>query len=217
MGGGSSRDSEARDWEYGSSYSPREAPDYSSYPPPATASAYSHPQPPSHGEPYHPQGGRPRIDRRDSEARDWEYGSSYSPREAPDYSSYPPPATASAYSHPQPPSHGEPYHPQGGRPRIDRSYLPPSLFYQIKVSAQVTEALSRAGLESSNLIVGIDFTKSNEWTGKVSFGRRSLHHIGDTPNPYEQAISILGRTLSRFDEDNLIPCFGFGDGKIFIP
>lgn len=31
--------------------------------------------------------------------------------------------------------------------------------------SQVTEALARAGLESSNLIVGIDFTKSNEWTG----------------------------------------------------
>lgn len=33
---------------------------------------------------------------------------------------------------------------------------------------QVTDALARAGLESSNLIVGIDFTKSNEWTGLVS-------------------------------------------------
>ena len=31
---------------------------------------------------------------------------------------------------------------------------------------QVTEALARAGLDSSNLIVGIDFTKSNEWTGQ---------------------------------------------------
>ncbi|GKG11109.1 hypothetical protein Tco_0342509, partial [Tanacetum coccineum] len=28
---------------------------------------------------------------------------------------------------------------------------------------QMTEALSRVWLESSNLIVGIDFTKSNEW------------------------------------------------------
>ncbi|RXH86696.1 hypothetical protein DVH24_021969 [Malus domestica] len=77
---------------------------------------------------------------------------------------------------------------------------------------QVTDALRKEGLESSNLIVGIDFTKSNEWTGKVSFRNRSLHAIGDEPNPYEKAISIIGKTLSPFDEDNLIPCFGFGDG-----
>ncbi|OVA20563.1 von Willebrand factor [Macleaya cordata] len=78
---------------------------------------------------------------------------------------------------------------------------------------EVSEALIHAGLESSNLIVGIDFTKSNEWTGARSFNQRSLHHIGDTQNPYEQAISIIGRTLSAFDEDNLIPCFGFGDAS----
>ncbi|KAJ0972798.1 hypothetical protein J5N97_020757 [Dioscorea zingiberensis] len=76
---------------------------------------------------------------------------------------------------------------------------------------QVTEALAQAGLESSNLIVGIDFTKSNEWMGKYSFNNRSLHHIGGSHNPYEHAISIVGQTLSAFDEDNLIPCFGFGD------
>eukprot|EP00268_Persea_americana_P004686 TRINITY_DN1151_c0_g1_i1.p1 TRINITY_DN1151_c0_g1~~TRINITY_DN1151_c0_g1_i1.p1 ORF type:complete len:456 (+),score=79.40 TRINITY_DN1151_c0_g1_i1:425-1792(+) len=78
---------------------------------------------------------------------------------------------------------------------------------------EVTGALAHAGLESSNLIVGIDFTKSNEWTGARSFNRRSLHHIGDSQNPYEQAISIIGKTLSAFDEDNLIPCFGFGDAS----
>ncbi|XP_020213523.1 E3 ubiquitin-protein ligase RGLG2 [Cajanus cajan] len=78
---------------------------------------------------------------------------------------------------------------------------------------QVTEALASAGLESSNLIVGIDFTKSNEWTGGRSFQRRCLHHIGHEQNPYEQAISIIGKTLSSFDEDNLIPCFGFGDAS----
>ncbi|KAK7293510.1 hypothetical protein RJT34_16377 [Clitoria ternatea] len=76
---------------------------------------------------------------------------------------------------------------------------------------EVTEALAHAGLESSNLIVGVDFTKSNEWTGKNSFNRRSLHHIGNGLNPYEQAISIIGKTLAAFDEDNMIPCFGFGD------
>lgn len=76
---------------------------------------------------------------------------------------------------------------------------------------QVTKALRESGLESSNLILGIDFTKSNEWTGKVSFNNRSLHAIGDSPNPYEKAISIIGETLAPFDDDNLIPCFGFGD------
>lgn len=78
---------------------------------------------------------------------------------------------------------------------------------------EVTAALAHAGLESSNLIVGVDFTKSNEWTGAKSFNRRSLHSIGNGQNPYEQAISIIGKTLSAFDEDNLIPCFGFGDAS----
>ncbi|TKY49460.1 E3 ubiquitin-protein ligase RGLG2 [Spatholobus suberectus] len=76
---------------------------------------------------------------------------------------------------------------------------------------QVTTALRKEGLESSNLILGIDFTKSNEWTGRISFNNRSLHAIGSTPNPYEKAISIIGKTLAPFDDDNLIPCFGFGD------
>ncbi|XP_006660988.1 E3 ubiquitin-protein ligase RGLG1-like isoform X2 [Oryza brachyantha] len=77
---------------------------------------------------------------------------------------------------------------------------------------QVKVALEKVGLESSNLIIGVDFTKSNEWTGKTCFNGRSLHHISEeTLNPYEQAISIIGNTFSAFDEDNMIPCFGFGD------
>ncbi|KAJ6751555.1 hypothetical protein OIU85_002028 [Salix viminalis] len=97
------------------------------------------------------------------------------------------------------------------RRRLDRRYS--RIADDYKSLQQVTEALARAGLESSNLIVGIDFTKSNEWTGAKSFNRRSLHHIGDGFNPYEQAISIIGKTLAAFDEDNLIPCFGFGDAS----
>ncbi|KAL9157401.1 hypothetical protein ABFS82_08G003000 [Erythranthe guttata] len=80
---------------------------------------------------------------------------------------------------------------------------------------EVTDALKRAGLESSNLIVGIDFTNSNDWTGMRSNKGLSMHHIGNGPNPYEQAISIIAKTLAAFDEDNLIPCFGFGDGTTY--
>lgn len=77
----------------------------------------------------------------------------------------------------------------------------------------MTQALSHDGLESSNLIIGIDITKSNEWAGARSFKHGSLHHLGDSLNPYEQAITIIGKMLSAFDEDNLIPCNGFGDGQ----
>ncbi|KAF8390843.1 hypothetical protein HHK36_023142 [Tetracentron sinense] len=115
----------------------------------------------------------------------------------------------------------------GGRastPPIVRRQAPPPRHPQRKPSKkyslirdnftsleQVSTALRESGLESSNLILGIDFTKSNEWTGKHSFNNRSLHAIGDTPNPYEEVISIIGKTLAPFDEDNLIPSFGFGD------
>lgn len=109
-------------------------------------------------------------------------------------------------------------HPYNSRPRNDNTRVRVSDKYahigdEYRTVSQVTDALAHAGLESSNLIVGIDFTKSNEWTGKLSFGRRCLHDTTGSPNPYEQAISIIGRTLSVFDEDNLIPCFGFGDAS----
>ncbi|XP_072970848.1 E3 ubiquitin-protein ligase RGLG2-like [Typha angustifolia] len=126
--------------------------------------------------------------------------------------SYPPPAYdySATYSR-NPPETSQAPGAGGRRPRLDRRYSRISDDYHSV--DQVTEALAHAGLESSNLIVGVDFTKSNEWTGKHSFNRHSLHHIGDAPNPYEQAISIIGRTLSKFDEDNLIPCYGFGDAS----
>ncbi|KAI9113882.1 hypothetical protein K1719_015133 [Acacia pycnantha] len=101
--------------------------------------------------------------------------------------------------------------PQPNNRRLERRYS--RIADDYRSLDEVTAALAHAGLESSNLIVGIDFTKSNEWTGKLSFNRKSLHHIGSGQNPYEQAISIIGKTLSVFDEDNLIPCFGFGDAS----
>ncbi|KAK6256390.1 hypothetical protein SCA6_017695 [Theobroma cacao] len=145
----------------------------------------------------------------------------YAPRESQGY------APQYSYASPQyyPPTQDPQYHP----PTQDPHYYPPTQDHDRDKRTldrrysriadnynsldQVTEALANAGLESSNLIVGIDLTKSNEWTGKRSFNRKSLHHIGDGLNPYEQAISIIGKTLAAFDEDNLIPCFGFGDAS----
>ncbi|GFH28605.1 E3 ubiquitin-protein ligase [Haematococcus lacustris] len=82
---------------------------------------------------------------------------------------------------------------------------------QLMFPPQVQDALRKEGLESSNLVLAIDYTGSNEWTGKNSFGGRCLHALGQESNPYELAISIIGRTLAAFDEDNLIPTYGFGD------
>ena len=76
----------------------------------------------------------------------------------------------------------------------------------------VQRSLRANGLESSELIVGVDFTKSNEWSGQRSFGGRSLHSIQPlTLNPYQEVLRVIAETLSAFDDDQFIPCYGFGD------
>merc|ERR1711998_766957 len=94
--------------------------------------------------------------------------------------------------------------------KVGASFRPiPDQFSSI---CEVQRALRGAGLESSNLILGIDFTKSNTWTGHRSFGGRCLHDTrGGGQNPYEKVIDILSRTMEEFDDDKLIPAFGFGD------
>ena len=78
----------------------------------------------------------------------------------------------------------------------------------------ITKAIKNAGLEDCNLIIGIDFTASNEWQGRKTFDHRSLHYVGKNnkrTNPYQKVIGAIAETLSSFDSDNLIPVFGFGD------
>ncbi|XP_072950817.1 E3 ubiquitin-protein ligase RGLG5-like isoform X1 [Typha angustifolia] len=181
----------------GSDY-PRDWPPYHEYPSP-----FSSYDSPPRGYPASYSYGRPEgYRRRDHRPRPSDYLSHR--RSPPRQSDYP--------SHRKsPPRQTSSSRPTVSRPKLQRSYS--KIADNYKSLPEVTDALKQAGLESSNLIVGIDFTKSNEWTGKQSFNGCSLHHIGDTPNPYEQAISIIGTTLSSFDEDNMIPCFGFGDAS----
>jgi hypothetical protein len=82
---------------------------------------------------------------------------------------------------------------------------------QYKSLEEVTTALRQAGLESSQLIVGVDFTGSNQVTGEKSFGGRCLHDTAHGMNPYQKSLGIIAKVLADFDDDNLIPAYGFGD------
>lgn len=92
----------------------------------------------------------------------------------------------------------------------------------------LADALRTNGLESCNLIVGIDMTQSNQSSGKHTYGGRSLHWIPppafdsegppkpfkiDDPdiNPYRKCVRFVGEALSHMDEDGMIPAFYFGD------
>merc|ERR1719171_2458397 len=84
---------------------------------------------------------------------------------------------------------------------------------QYKTLDEVTLALRQAGLESSQLIVGVDFTGSNQVTGEKSFGGLCLHDTANAINPYQKSLSIIAKVLADFDDDNLIPAYGFGDQR----
>ncbi|XP_022774355.1 E3 ubiquitin-protein ligase RGLG2-like isoform X2 [Durio zibethinus] len=74
---------------------------------------------------------------------------------------------------------------------------------------QVTEALANAGLESSNLIVGIDFTKSNEWTAST--------HDQDVFSfyPDERFCNGFEEVLSRYRE--IVPHLQLAGPTSFAP
>jgi E3 ubiquitin-protein ligase RGLG len=64
-------------------------------------------------------------------------------------------------------------------------------------------------VESSNLIIGIDHTKSNRENG---YHGENLHALSNHKlNPYQQVITMLYQSLvPRMDDDQKIPVYGFG-------
>jgi len=56
--------------------------------------------------------------------------------------------------------------------------------------------------------VGIDFSSSNNWTGKRSYGR-ALHDTS-VETPYERCLRIINPVMKSFDEDNIFPVYRFG-------
>lgn len=72
--------------------------------------------------------------------------------------------------------------------------------------------LRKAGMEDFDLIVAIDLTKSNEWTGKETFNNKCLHKLLENNlNMYEESILSVTSILEKFDTDSKIPVLGFGD------
>eukprot|EP01026_Neomeris_dumetosa_P002700 TRINITY_DN107293_c0_g1_i5.p1 TRINITY_DN107293_c0_g1~~TRINITY_DN107293_c0_g1_i5.p1 ORF type:complete len:279 (-),score=30.00 TRINITY_DN107293_c0_g1_i5:285-1121(-) len=89
----------------------------------------------------------------------------------------------------------------------------PYKFYPIqdnyKSLEDVNKALIRQGLESSKIILGIDFSQKNMQSLSE---KETLHSLNDgQPNPYEEVLATLGRTMSKFNEDGLLHAYGFGD------
>ncbi|MFK7827674.1 MAG: hypothetical protein AB8G05_26245 [Oligoflexales bacterium] len=77
---------------------------------------------------------------------------------------------------------------------------------------QIKAALREERLESSDLIIGIDFTGSNSSQGKKTFHKKNLHSISKSQrNPYQAVIEIMSKTLDEFDDDGIYPAYIFGD------
>ncbi|KAL1444146.1 hypothetical protein MTO96_030026 [Rhipicephalus appendiculatus] len=59
--------------------------------------------------------------------------------------------------------------------------------------SEVSTAMRRAGLPDIHVIVGVDFSASNEWQGRRTFRGESLHALKPgAQNPYQRALASLG-------------------------
>ena len=71
---------------------------------------------------------------------------------------------------------------------------------QFQTLEQVTQEIRAAGLESSQLIIGVDFTKSNLWTGQNSFKGHAPYRapLGYKPLSCARSMLLQGAFFCRY-------------------
>ena len=78
--------------------------------------------------------------------------------------------------------------------------------------ADLEKGLRNTGVKKCELIIGIDFTKSNMKQGGMPyFHYENLHTLSSQLNPYQQVLSIMCQSLAGFSENGMINVYGFGD------
>ncbi|KAI3933719.1 hypothetical protein MKW92_052585 [Papaver armeniacum] len=72
---------------------------------------------------------------------------------------------------------------------------------------------NKEAFKQSELMFGVDFTKSNEQTGRTSFKGKSLHLIREgILNPYQHVMTVFARIFPfLLDKNRSIACYRFGD------
>lgn len=78
-----------------------------------------------------------------------------------------------------------------------------------KTFQELITALKDAGMDSSQMILAFDLSKSNQWSGMKTYGH-SLHDLA-METPYERVCRLVAPFLSIFDDDGIIPAIRFGD------
>lgn len=74
----------------------------------------------------------------------------------------------------------------------------PAFLPSYKTLDDISKAIRDSGLEFSNLIFGIDYTRSNKHQGEKTFGGNSLHCLDSRQkNPYQQVRINLMNFVSQ--------------------